>query len=447
MTRRLRAAVAVLIGALLLTGCDFDVYKLPLPGGADTGDDPIEVTMVFRDVLDLVPRSQVKLSDVNVGQVREIDVNPKTRRAEVTVELRGDLDLPANTFAEIRQTSLLGEKFISLTRPREGTGQGELADGDEIPVERTGDNPEVEEVLSALSLLLNGGGITQVQTIAKELNIALEGREDASKSLLNQVDDLMGQLDTNKQDIVDAIDSLNRLSLEARRQMPSIDAALEELPSALDSLDRQREDLVRMLTALDRLSGVGVRVINKSKDVTIEALQNLRPVLTQLANSGDALITSINGTLTYPFIDESVGRDPQVARNLHMGDYVNLSIDLQLDLLGLLGNLPGLVPAAIRDTLTSCVNNPAGCPQEVIDTAIEQVCDLVSNLPLCPGAGNRAPGSPGSPGLPGAPNSGNRPGSNGSDGLGGLSDGLSGLLGRPGTANRVPTGQVTWNTD
>ena len=30
--------------------------------------------------------------------------------------------------------------------------------------------------------------------------------------------------------------------------------------------------------------------------------------------------------------DEAVGRDPNVARNLHMGDYVNLSIDLQIDL-------------------------------------------------------------------------------------------------------------------
>ena len=35
--------------------------------------------------------------------------------------------------------------------------------------------------------------------------------------------------------------------------------------------------------------------------------------------------------LTYPFVDEVVGRDPQVARNLHMGDYTNLSIQLDID--------------------------------------------------------------------------------------------------------------------
>ena len=34
---RLKALLLVLVGSLLLTGCEFDVYKLPLPGGTDTG--------------------------------------------------------------------------------------------------------------------------------------------------------------------------------------------------------------------------------------------------------------------------------------------------------------------------------------------------------------------------------------------------------------------------
>ena len=33
MTRRLRLLAALLVGSVVLTGCDFDVYKLPLPGG------------------------------------------------------------------------------------------------------------------------------------------------------------------------------------------------------------------------------------------------------------------------------------------------------------------------------------------------------------------------------------------------------------------------------
>ena len=44
---RARVAAALALGMVLLTGCDFDVYQLPLPGGTDTGDNPIEVTVKF----------------------------------------------------------------------------------------------------------------------------------------------------------------------------------------------------------------------------------------------------------------------------------------------------------------------------------------------------------------------------------------------------------------
>ena len=130
----------------------------------------------------------------------------------MTLELRNDTELPDNAIAEIRQTSLLGEKFVSLGPPPEGADDEPLADGDVIPLERTGRNPEVEEVLGALSLLLNGGGVAQLKTIAEELNQALEGREGSARSVLDQIRILMTQLDDNKADIVDAIESLNRLA-------------------------------------------------------------------------------------------------------------------------------------------------------------------------------------------------------------------------------------------
>jgi phospholipid/cholesterol/gamma-HCH transport system substrate-binding protein len=115
----------------------------------------------------------------------------------------------------------------------------------------------VEEVLGAMSLLLNGGGVAQLKTIATELNKALDGRESDVKSVLRQLDTFMGQLDRNKQDIVEAIESLNRLAVSINKQRGSIELALDEMPQALASIDRQRDDLVKMLRALDELSAVG----------------------------------------------------------------------------------------------------------------------------------------------------------------------------------------------
>lgn len=396
LRNRARTVAAVLVGMVALSGCDFDVYQLPLPGGADVGDDPIEVTVKFDDVLDLVPKSSVKVNDVTVGQVTDVELDGY--QAVVTLELRKDVKLPDQPIASIRQTSLLGEKFVSLAAPS-GGGEGQLASGDVI--ENGGKNPEVEEVLGALSLVLNGGGVAQIKTIASELNLALDGREDSAKSVLTQVESLMSRLDERKGDIVDAIESINRLAISAREHQDSIDLALEELPSALDSLDRQREDLVAMLEGLTRLSDVGVRVIRATQASTVNALKSLDPILTQIAASGDDFAQGFSTFLTYPFIDESVGRNPQTARNLHMGDYVNLSIDLQLDLGNLrlpdlacipINEIPDLPLDVLIDVKTLCNNvtrTLQGCLRTPPDIAacsrlpqylLDDVCDAVKLL-------------------------------------------------------------------
>lgn len=361
--KKLKALIGVMAAALLLTGCDFDIYKLPLPGGPDAGDNPMTIKVQFLDVLDLVPKSTVKVNDVSVGTVQAVVLKGYT--AEVTLEVRNDVELPDNALAEIRQTSLLGEKFVSLKAPVSGASTNPLESGDEIPLKRSGRNPEVEEVLGALSLLLNGGGVAQLKTITQELNLALEGREGAAKSVLQQISSFMGQLDENKAAIVTAIEKLNRLALSVRKEQPTIDAALDELPSALDSIDRQRGDLVKMLQALDELSEVGVEVISASKEATIDSLELLNPVLSQLAASGDSFTNAFHVFLTYPFVDEVVGRDPQVARNLHMGDYTNLSITLEVDLSdGATGlptlptNLPTQIdPTVIVDNVLECLKS------------------------------------------------------------------------------------------
>ena len=136
-------------------------------------------------MLDLVPQSTVKVDDVTVGMVED----DRARR----LHRPGHADAPRGRQAarqrggEIRQTSLLGEKFVSLDAAGRATrAPSTLGDGDVIPLERTGRNTEVEEVLGALSLVLNGGGVAQLKTITQELTKAFEGREGTVKSVLTR---------------------------------------------------------------------------------------------------------------------------------------------------------------------------------------------------------------------------------------------------------------------
>ncbi|GAA2219122.1 MCE family protein [Streptomyces nogalater] len=315
----LALGLVLALGAVTVGVTRFDgIQELPLPGGADLGDHPYTVTAELRDVLSLVPQAAVKVNDVAVGRVTDIELDGWSAR--VTMRINGSVRLPADATARLEQSSLLGEKYIQLVAPARETGTGKLADGDVIPVSRTNRNTEVEEVFGALSLLLNGGGVNQLKTITRELNQALGGREGEVRSVLKRVNTLVTDLDDHRGDITDALDAVNRLSATLATRDDDVATVLTDLSPGLKTLDRQRGSLLTMLRSLDTLSEVAVATIDASKDDMIADLQAIAPTLKALADAGADLPDSLQVLLTYPFTDE-------VLRGVK-GDYLNVYLEM-----------------------------------------------------------------------------------------------------------------------
>ncbi|MBA2324988.1 MAG: MCE family protein [Pseudonocardiales bacterium] len=348
MKRGRRAApgvVALGLAGLLLSGCvlsgcgSITLQGVPLPGGADLGSEPFTVTAEFRDVLDLVPQASVRVNNVSVGQVKAIDLNQKAWYADVRMQLNGGVKLPANVTAQLKQTTLLGEKYVELTPPGDGSAAGALADGAVIPVQRTNRYPEVEEIFGALSMLLNGGGVGQLQTISQELNKALEGKEGDTRALLTDLNTLVGTLDGQRVNITRALDGVDKLSARLSDQRGNLDAVLTELEPGLAVLNEQRPQLVGMLKALDKLSGVATNVVDRSHRDLVADLEALRPTLRELAQSDDSLPKALEIFATPPFTDAAIKPIG--------GGFMNLDVKLDLDLGKLLNVLltPPSLPA------------------------------------------------------------------------------------------------------
>ncbi|MBF6451412.1 MULTISPECIES: MCE family protein [Nocardia] len=326
--RGLGAVAVVGVTAVLVGSCSSDgIYSVPLPGGADVGDHPMHIDVRFDDVLDLVPQSAVKVEGVPVGRVESIDVAPDGWTASVHTVVNSSVKLPANAHAEVRQSNLLGEKFIELSAPKDEASPDRLKDGAVIPVDRTRHAVEIEQVLGALSLLLNGGGVAQLQPIVVELNKALAGRENRVRSLLDQADTLIDGLNQQVADIQHALDSLGTLSSRVGQQSDQIGKILDELPAGIKILDEQRPQLIGLLKQLDRVGQAGVDVLDRSKDNLIRDLQALRPTLQELGRSAPDLVTAFPLVLTYPFPDEAIKST--------FGGSVNtwLSVDTQIGVL------------------------------------------------------------------------------------------------------------------
>ncbi len=194
--RRAAAIAAFGVGlTLALSGCGLgkDLYTTPLPGGADVGSNPVTITADFADAVDLVPQSSVKVENIAVGRVATIKLNPDGRSARVELVLRRDVDLPSGTTARLQQTSLLGEKYVALIRPETAASgaASSLADGANIPVASTSQVAEVEEVLGALSMVINGGGVGQFQNISRELQQVSSGRPEEIRGFLRNMEVFM----------------------------------------------------------------------------------------------------------------------------------------------------------------------------------------------------------------------------------------------------------------
>jgi phospholipid/cholesterol/gamma-HCH transport system substrate-binding protein len=301
------AAVAL---AGLLAGCSSGfngIYSLPLPGGASLGAHPYQVTARFANAENLVPQAAVQVNNVAVGRVTRIYLPPGSWTASVTMVVNGDVRLPANAIAAVQQSSLLGEQYIALSAPPGVPAAGRLHGGMVIPVSRTTSNATVEDVLGALSLVLNGGGISQLHTITTQLNAALAGHELQIRALFAQITTLVSNLNSHRQDILNALDGLDSLSVTLAARNRQIGAVLDNLSPGL--------------RVLHRLSGVAVTTIRASQASLVSDLSQLAPTLRQLANAGQNLPLALQVLLTYPFTN-------QVLSDIK-GDYLNAYLSLR----------------------------------------------------------------------------------------------------------------------
>jgi phospholipid/cholesterol/gamma-HCH transport system substrate-binding protein len=324
MTRVQRLVAGVALAVAGLSGCQWQgANSLPLPGTQGHGRGAYTIQAQLPDVDNIERNSRVRVADITVGRVTKIE--RQGWHALLTMMLDGDVHLPANSTAKIGQTSLLGSKHVELVPPVNVPAQGRLHEGSLIPLSSGGAYPSTEQTLGALSLILNGGGIGQIQDITAALSTAFAGREKDLRSLIQQLDKFVGYFNDQTGDIINATTSLNNLVGQFADQKPVIDKALKTLPEALGVLKDQRQHLADALDSLGKFSALVADSVIKTKENLVKELQDLGPVLQSLADAGPALTRSLDFFATYPFPKPTLS-------NWLRGDFANLTATIDLTL-------------------------------------------------------------------------------------------------------------------
>ncbi|MBV9487464.1 MAG: MCE family protein [Frankiaceae bacterium] len=276
MRRRVAASLAVAV-ALTCGGCRLSLQGLPKPGGIS--GPHYEIQGVFRNVLGLPDGAEVRLGDVEVGRVQSIST--RDFRAYLELAIHDGVKLPVGTTAEVRFDTPLGDDFVELTPPP-GTPTGFLRPGDQIGEDRTSTAPSVEDTFAALSAVLNGGGISKLNTIITEVNKALSGHQEQARLLIENLDATVAELAAHRHDIDRAITSLRTLTVALRRGDDIFRAAIDEGAPAAHVLADQTAQFTRLLGEVNRLSHFTLGVVRTSGDTTVRDIHEIEPLVRQL---------------------------------------------------------------------------------------------------------------------------------------------------------------------
>jgi phospholipid/cholesterol/gamma-HCH transport system substrate-binding protein len=371
VSRKAWQALALLTATVVLTSCGNwrGIANVPLPGGPGSGPGSYKIFVQMPNTMALNGNSRVLVADVFVGTVRSIDL--KNWVATLTVDLDKSVKLPKNATAKIGQTSLLGSQHIELAAPPDPSPQ-QLKAGDTIQLNNSSAYPSTEQTLASLAMVLRGGGIPNLEVIQNEVYKILTGRAQQIRDFLGKLDTFAGELNAQRDDIVHAIDSTDRLLSYAGTRTDTLDRVLTEFPPLVDHFAQQRDLFANTVEAVGRISSVTGETLSAARGDLHQDLQDLQRPLKQLGRAAPYLVDALMLLLSPPFAVDSV---PKIVR----GDYINVSgaLDLTLSTVdnaiftgtGFSGALRALEQSWGRDLSTMVPDirftpNPADAPVE-----------------------------------------------------------------------------------
>ncbi|VEG56881.1 virulence factor Mce family protein [Mycolicibacterium aurum] len=302
--------------AVSLSGCAFQgVNSLPLPGAVGRGPDAVSYHVQVPNVATLESNSPVMIDDVIVGSVGKMTV--QNWHADVEISVKPDVVVPANAVATVGQTSLLGSMHLALDPPLGESPQGRMQPGATLPLNSASTYPTTEQTLSSLSTVANGGGLGQIGDIIHNMNTAFSGRETEVRELLTRLDDFVGVLAEQRENIIASMVQLRRVAGTFAGQRDVIDRALKEIPPAIDVLIQERPQFTTALEKLGQFSDTATGLVNDAGDDLVKNLENLGPILGALADVGPDLNLALLWASAFPY-------GPTFADRITRGDYINL---------------------------------------------------------------------------------------------------------------------------
>lgn len=251
----------------------------------------------FTSVKNVYPNDRVRIQGVDVGKIVSIEPAGDTVRMEFTYD--SQYELPADVKAAVVSPTLVSTRFLQLAPAY--TGGPTLADGGEIPVERTASPLEFDDLkkqLNELSTALGPDKANQNGSLSRFLDMAAANAAGHQGAAFNEMvrqasaavetlsegrGDLFGTI-RNLQAFVTALKQVDGQIVEFNQRLDTVSGVLtdneDELSAALDGISRAAK-------SVDEFVATNGPVLNDS-------VEQIGDLTRTLANSRDDLATILH---------------------------------------------------------------------------------------------------------------------------------------------------------
>ena len=258
-------------------------------------EDKAEITLfASRSGLSMDPGSKVTFNGVPIGRLKGVDVVEVDDNPEARLTLDIDpkyLDLiPANAVAELRATTVFGNKYVSFTAPEHPSAERLSAS---TPIRAQGVTTEFNtlfETITAISEQVDPIKLNETLTAAAQ---ALDGLGDKFGRSIVDGNAILADVNPRMPQIRRDITGLANLGEVYADASPDLFDGLDNAVTTARTLNDQRHDLDQALVAAVGFGNTGGDIFERGGPYLVRGNQDLLPVAEMFDRNSPALYCTI----------------------------------------------------------------------------------------------------------------------------------------------------------
>ena len=274
MTRRLLAALAVVVACLPVAGC-----------GVFGGPDTKTFSADFDRAIGVYVHSDVRVLGVRIGEVTKIE--PQGTKVRLEMEYDASYKIPENAQAVLLAPSIVSDRYVQLTPV--WTSGPTLPDGQHLGVDRTAQPVELDEIyknLDQLNVALGPDGANKDGALADLLKVGadnLEGNGAALNATLTGLSQAIKTLSDSRSDLFGTISNLQDFTSTVAANDALVRSFTSNLAQVSAQLDGERDELALAVKKLSAALAEVATFVRENKD-------NLTANVTDLASVTKVLV-------------------------------------------------------------------------------------------------------------------------------------------------------------